>query len=126
MPTFTYTLLKHLGLFSNTTYTLLIKTLFLLTLCHFTYKMHQPTTEITRLSQFLTSMRLKTAGIWSRSQLATRSTAAGPEFNPTEIKKGPSRASSGGIFKGIYGVGNMGVCTLNTYKIMHKNVRRNE
>jgi len=53
-------------------------------------------------------MRLKTAGIWSISQLATGSTAAGPEFNLTEIKKGPSRASPGGIFNGIYGVGNMG------------------
>lgn len=146
MPTFTYTLLKNLGLFSNTTYTLLTKTPFLLTLCHFTYKIHQPTIEITRLSQFLismrlktagtrrltivndiliqflisskvkyaspepdhkhfipvlTSLRLKTAGIWSIRQLATGSTAAGPEFNITEIKKGPSRASPGGIFNGI-------------------------
>ena len=49
----------------------------------------------------LTSLRLKTAGIWSRSQLSTGYTAAGPEFNLTEIKKGPSRASPGGIFKGI-------------------------
>ena len=71
-------------------------------------------------------MRLKTAGIRPRRQLATGSTAAGHEFNLNEIKKGPSRASPGGIFKGIYGVGNMRVYTLNTYKIMHKIVRRNE
>jgi hypothetical protein len=33
--------------------------------------------------------------------ISTGSTAAGPEFNLTEIKKGPSRASPGGHFKGI-------------------------
>ena len=53
-------------------------------------------------------MRLKTAGIWSRSQLSTGYTAAGPEFNLTEIKKGPSRNLTRGIFKSIYGGGNIG------------------
>ena len=46
-------------------------------------------------------MRLKTAGIRLRRQLATGSTAAGHEFNLNEIKKGPSRTYKGRIFKDI-------------------------
>ena len=49
-----------------------------------------------------------------------------PALNLNEIKKVPSRTYPGGNFNGIYVVGNIDVCTLNTRKIMHKIVHRNE
>ena len=61
--------------------------------------MHKPTTEITRISQFLISLRLKTEGIRPMRQLSTGDAAAGPKFNFIEIKKGPSRTSTGVLLR---------------------------
>jgi hypothetical protein len=57
---------------------------------------------------FLILLKLKTAGVKTLIRLSTGYTVTWREFNFTEIKNGPSRASPGRIFKSIYGVGNMG------------------
>ena len=61
--------------------------------------MHEHTKEITRISQFLISLRLKTAGIRPMRQLSTGYSVAGPKFNLIEIKKGPSRTSTGVLLR---------------------------
>ena len=71
-------------------------------------------------------MRLKPAGHRLIIRLSTDVTGDGHEFNFNEIKKGPSRDPPGWRFQGYMRIGNTGVYTLNTYKIMHKIVRKNE
>ena len=51
------------------------------------------------MSQFLISLKLKSAGIKPMSQLSTGYAAAGPKFNFIEIKKGPSRTSTGVLLR---------------------------